>query len=62
MSIPMTNNLTGETVNVAKYVTEEGKRAWEERQKKELLTGKRTLFGLLHVIMTRSERLQNIFH
>jgi hypothetical protein len=40
MSIPMTNNLTGETVNVAKYVTEEGKRAWEERQKKNYLQEK----------------------
>lgn len=34
MSIPMTNNLTGETVNVATYMTEEGKNAWEERQKR----------------------------
>jgi hypothetical protein len=40
MSIPMTNNLTGETVNVAKYVTEEGKRAWEERQKNNYLQEK----------------------
>ncbi len=34
MSIPMKNTLTGETVNVASYVTEEQKRAWEERQKR----------------------------
>ncbi|KKB40006.1 MULTISPECIES: hypothetical protein [Bacillales] len=34
MSIPMINTITGETVNVATYLTEEGKREREERQRK----------------------------
>ncbi|UGB31297.1 hypothetical protein [Metabacillus sp. B2-18] len=43
MSIPMINTLTGEMVNVASYMTEEGKRASQERKRKTAYRNKNNI-------------------